>query len=357
MRKTSRTTFVLLQSDSRKPVVSNVEPAAIENRKLLGIVALVVTCAMCGIVVEAQQTTKVMKIGYLSGVSPAAEAARREAFSQGLRELGYVEGKTVVIEYRYSEGKYERLPGLAAELVRLKPDLIVTGGGPSTRAAKEVTSTIPIVMTNDPDPVANGLIASLARPAGNITGLSTLAPELSGKRLEILRAVIPKLSRMAVLGTSTSPAYAPVIKEIELAAKSLKLRLQYQDVLDSKDIEPAFRAATKGRADALITLNSGILVSQAAQIVSLAEKNRLPATYTQVDYVDAGGLMFYGVSLVDLSRRAATYVDKILKGAKPADLPVEQPTKFELVINLKGAKQIGLTIPPQVLARADRVIK
>jgi putative ABC transport system substrate-binding protein len=344
-------------SDNRKSKACAEPRRSIENLNLVGIVALVVTFAMCGAVVEAQQMTKVRKIGYLSGVSPAAEAARREAFRQALRELGFIEGKTVVIEYRYSEGKYERLPGLAAELVRLKPDLIVTGGSPSTRAAKEVTNTIPIVMTNDPDPVANGLITSLARPAGNITGLSTLAPELSGKRLEILREVVPKLSRMAVLGTSTSPAYAPVIKEIELAAKSLKLRLQYQDVLDSKDIESAFRAATEGRADALITLNSGILVSQAAQIVSLAEKNRLPATYTQVDYVDAGGLMFYGVSLVDLSRRAATYVDKILKGAKAADLPVEQPTKFEFVINLKAAKQIGLTIPPNVLARADRVIK
>ncbi len=297
------------------------------------------------------------RIGYLSGVSPSAETARREAFSRGLRELGYVEGKTIIVEHRYSEGKYDRLAGLATELVRLKLDLIVTGGSPSTRAAKEVTGTIPIVMTNDPDPVANGFVASLALPAGNVTGLSTLAPELSGKRLGILREVIPTITRIAVLATSSSPAYAPVKNEIDLAAKALKLQLQYQDVLDGKDIEPAFRAATKLRADALITLNSGILVSQTAQIVSLAEKNRLPATYTQVEYVDAGGLMFYGVNLVDLSRRAATYVDKILKGAKPADLPVEQPTKFEFIINLKAAKQIGLTIPPNVLARADRVIR
>ena len=307
--------------------------------------------------VEAQQSTKVPRIGYLSGVSPSAETARRESFSRGLRELGYVEGKTIIIEHRYSEGNYNRLAGLAKELVRLTPDLIVTGGSPSTRAAKEVTSSIPIVMTNDPDPVANGFVASLALPAGNVTGLSTLAPELSGKRLGILREVIPTITRIAVLATSSSPAYAPVKNEIDLAAKALKLQLQYQDVLDSKDIEPAFRAATKRRADALITLNSGILVSQTAQIVTLAEKNRLPATYTQVEYVEAGGLMFYGVSLVDLSRRAATYVDKILKGAKPGDLPVEQPTKFEFIINLKTAKQVGLTIPPNVLVRADRVIK
>jgi putative ABC transport system substrate-binding protein len=220
--------------------------------------------------VEAQQSTKVPRIGYLSGVSPSAETARRESFSRGLRELGYVEGKTIIIEHRYSEGNYNRLAGLAKELVRLKPDLIVTGGSPSTRAAKEVTSSIPIVMTNDPDPVANGFVASLALPAGNVTGLSTLAPELSGKRLGILREVIPTITRIAVLATSSSPAYAPVKNEIDLAAKALKLQLQYQDVLDSKDIEPAFRAATKRRADALITLNSGILVSQTAQIVTLA---------------------------------------------------------------------------------------
>jgi putative ABC transport system substrate-binding protein len=306
---------------------------------------------------EAQQPPKLLRIGYLSGVSPSAEAARRDAFSQELRKLGYVEGKNIVVDYRYSEGKYERLSALAAELVRLKPDIIVTGGGPSTRALKQLTSTIPVVMTNDPDPVANGFVASLARPGGNITGFSTLAPEISGKRLEILREVVPALSRLAVLGTSSSPAYAPVIKEIETAARALKIQLQRQDVLDSKNIEPAFRAAIKGRADALITLNSGILVSKRAQIVAFAEKNRLPATYSQIEYVDDGGLMFYGVSLVDLSRRAAIYVDKIVKGTKPGDLPVEQPAKFEFIVNLKAAKVIRLTIPPNVLARADRVIK
>jgi putative ABC transport system substrate-binding protein len=307
--------------------------------------------------IRAQQPAKLLRIGYLSGVSPSAEAARRDAFSQELRKLGYVEGKNIVVDYRYSEGKYERLSALAAELVRLKPDIIVTGGGPSTRALKQVTSTIPVVMTNDPDPVANGFVASLARPGGNITGFSTLAPEISGKRLEILREVVPHLSRLAVLGTSSSPAYAPVIKEIETAARALKIQLQRQDVLDSKNIEPAFRAAIKGRADALITLNSGVLVSKRALIVSLAEKNRLPASYTQIEYVDDGGLMFYGASLVDLSRRAAIYVDKIVKGTKPGDLPVEQPTKFEFIVNLKAAKAIGLTIPPNVLARADRVIR
>ena len=306
---------------------------------------------------QAQQPKKIPRIGYLSGVSPAAEAARRDAFTEGLRGLGYVEGKTIIIEYRYSGGNYDRLATLAAELMLLKPDIIVTGGSPSTRAAKRATHTIPIVMTNDPDPVANGFIVSLARPGGNITGLSTLAPELSGKRLEILGEVVAKLSRIAVLGTSTSPAFAPVKKEIDLAAKAHKLQLQYQDVLDFKDIDTAFRAATKGRADAVLTLNSGILNSQRAQIVNLAVKHHFPAIYTQAEYVDVGGLMYYGVNLVNLSRRAATYVDKIVKGSKPAEFPVEQARTFEFIINLQAAKQIGLTIPPNVLARADRVIR
>jgi ABC-type uncharacterized transport system substrate-binding protein len=307
--------------------------------------------------VHAQQPAKVPRIGYLSGVSPSAEAARRVAFTQGLRELGYIEGKNVAVEYRYSGGKSDRLASLAADLLQLKPDIFVTGGSPSTRAAKAVTNTIPIVMTNDPDPVASGFVAGLARPGGNITGLSTLAPELSGKRLEILGEVVANLSRIAVLATSTSPAYAPVKKEIDLAANVLKLQLYYQDVLDFKDIESAFRAAAKGRAEAVLTLNSGILNSRRTEIVNLAAKHYFPAIYTQAEYVEAGGLMYYGVNLIELSRRAATYVDKILKGAKPADLPVEQAKKFEFIVNLKAAKQIGRTIPPNVLARADRVMR
>jgi ABC-type uncharacterized transport system substrate-binding protein len=290
-------------------------------------------------------------------LSSTAAAARGEAFRQGLRELGYVEGKNIVIEWRYAEGKLDRIAALAAELVRLKVDIILTSGPSVTRAAKEATVTIPIVMTFDSDPVGDGFVASLARPGGNITGLSSLAPELSGKRLEILREVVPKLSRLVVLGTSTAPGQAQMLREVELAAKALKLQVQYLDVLDSKDIETAFRAAGKGRADALLTLAGGILSSQRAQFVELAVKNRLPAIYHQNLFVEAGGLMFYGVNVLDLDRRAATYVDKILKGAKPADLPVEQPTKFELIINLKAAKQIGLTIPPNVLVRADRIIQ
>ena len=309
-------------------------------------------------IAQAQQPTKVARIGYLAGPSLSAIAARIEVFRQGLRELGYVEGKNIVIEWLSADGKLDRLPALAAELVRLKVDVIVTSGGAQTRAAKEATSTIPIVMTNDPDPVATGLVASLARPGGNITGLSTLAPELSGKRLELLKETVPKLSRVAVLGTSTAPGYAQVLREIEPAAKAFGLKLQYLDVLDSKDIETAFRAASKGRADGVLTLTGGaILISQRAQIAELAVKNRLPAIYSDSRYVEAGGLMTYGVNIFDLDRRAATYVDKILKGRKPADLPVEQPMKFEFIVNLKAAKQIGLTIPPNVLVRADRVIR
>jgi putative ABC transport system substrate-binding protein len=305
----------------------------------------------------AQEAAKVTPIGYLSFPSLSANAARIEAFRQGLRELSYVEGKNIVIEWRSADGKPDRLPALAAELVRLKVAVIVTSGGAPTRRAKEATSTTPIVMTNDPDPVGDGFVASLARPGGNITGLSTFVPELSGKRLEILREVVPKLSRVAVLGSSAATGYAQTLKEIEAAAKAFKMQLQFLDVLHAKDMETAFRAASEGRAQGVLTLNSAILGSQRAQIVELAVKKRLPVMYHQSEFVEAGGLMFYGVNVPDLSRRAASYVDKILKGAKPADLPVEQPTKFELVFNLKTAKALGLTIPQSVLLRADQIIE
>jgi len=330
----------------------------IQNRKLVGIVVLIIAFAMCGAVAQAQQPTKVPRIGYLQATPSSAVGARTEAFRQGLRELGYTEGKTIVIEYRYAEGKLDRLPALVAELVRLKVDIIVSGGPQVTRAAaKEATGTIPIVMGFDYDPVGNGLIASLARPGGNITGLSTLAPEISGKQLELLKEIVPRLSRVAVLGTSTQPGHAQVLKETERAAGALRVKLQYLDVLSPQDIETAFRAATKGRADALLAMQSAVLLPQRTQLADLAVKSRLLAMYHASEYVEAGGLMTYSVNVNDLFRRAATYVDKILKGAKPADLPVEQPTKFELIINLKAAKQIGLTIPPNVLVRADRVIR
>jgi ABC-type uncharacterized transport system substrate-binding protein len=322
----------------------------------LSILFLVVLLAVA-VIAQAQQPTKIPRIGYLTNAFLSALEARTEAFRQGLRELGYVEGKNIVIEYRSAEGKPDRLPALAAELVRLKVDVIVTTGASVTRAAKEATVTIPIVMTNDNDPVGNRFVASLARPGGNITGLVTLSPELSGKRLELLKETVPRLSRVAVFGTSTTPGNAQVLKETELAAGALGVKLQYLDVLGPKDIETAFRAASKKRAEAVLLLGSPVLNSQRTKLAELAVKSRLPAIYNFLEFVEAGGLMTYGVSRNDLARRAATYVDKILKGAKPADLPVEQPTKFEFIINLKAAKQIGLTIPPNVLVRADRVIK
>jgi putative ABC transport system substrate-binding protein len=304
----------------------------------------------------AQQPTKIPRIGFLGG-SLSATATRVEAFRQGLRELGYVEAKNIIIEWRYAEGKPDHEREFAAELVRLKVDVIVTAGSTSTRAAKEATATIPIVMTQDPDPVGNGFVASLARPGGNITGLSNLGPELSGKRLELLKEVVPRLTRVAVFGTSSFAGNAQILREVELAAGVLKVKLQYLDVLGPKDIETAFRGASKGRAQAVLVLAGGVFTTQRTQLAALAVKSRLPAIYYATDFVEDGGLMTYGANRSDLARRAATYVDKILKGAKPAELPVEQPKKFEFIVNLKAAKQIGLTIPPNVLVRADRVIK
>jgi putative ABC transport system substrate-binding protein len=323
-------------------------------KRFLLIIALMLCAALPA---EAQQPAKIPRIGFLIGSSPSANAARIEAFRQGLRELGYLEGKNIVIEFRSAEGKFDRLPDLAAEMVRLKVDVIVTTGPIINRPAKEATSTIPIVMGFDNDPVGNGFVASLARPGGNMTGLSNLAPEITGKQLELLKEIVPKLSRVAVLGNSKEPANPQLLTEAEIAAGTFRMKLQYVDIPSPKDIETAFRAATNGRSEAVLMLGAFIFNPHRAQIAGLAAGNRLPAIYNAVEWVEAGGLMSYGTSFPDLFRRAATYVDKILKGAKPAELPVEQPTKFELVINLKTAKQIGLTIPPNVLARADKVIK
>ena len=306
---------------------------------------------------EAEQPQKTHRIGVLGATSPATIAARLDAFRQGLRELGYIEGKNIVVEYSYADGKLNRVPALAAEMVRLKVEVIVTGGSAATRPAKEATATIPIVMAQDTDPVGNGFVASLARPGGNITGLSIVAPELGGKQLELLKETVPKLVRVVVPSNPDEASYAQLRKETELAAKALKIQTQFLDARGPKDVESAFREASKRRADAVLVPTMPIVAAQRAQIAALAVENRLPAMYGQPEYVDLGGLMFYGASINDLFRRAATYVDKILKGTKPADLAVEQPTKFELIINLKAAKQIGLRIPPNVLARADRVIK
>jgi putative tryptophan/tyrosine transport system substrate-binding protein len=306
---------------------------------------------------HAQQSTKIPRIGLLNSNAIEAFTSRTDGFRQGLRELGYFEGKNIVVEYRYAEGKLERLPALATELVRLNVDVIVTAVSSSTISAKEATKIIPIVMTQDNDPVGNGIVASLARPGGNITGLSSLSPEIGGKQLELLKEVVPRLSRAAVIGTSTGPGHAQRLKELELAAEVLKVPFQFMNVVDADGIETAFREATKGRAGAIVVLGGPVLIAHRGQVASLAAKNSLPAIFNVADFVQDGGLMSYGANYPDLYRRAAVYVDKILRGAKPANLPIEQPTKFEFIINLKAAKEIGLTIPQQVLARADRVIK
>ena len=310
------------------------------------------------VIAEGQQPKKVpADIAYLSIRTASSQAPLLDAFRQGLRELGYVEGKNILIEYRFADGEAARLPAMINEAVRLKVDVIVSGGAGPTRRAKEATKTIPIVMAQDIDPIGNGFVASLARPGGNITGLSTLQSDLTGKRLELLKEAVPQLSRVAVIGRSSSVDNARELKETEVAAAALGLKLQFLDLRDPKDIENTFSAARRSRADGVFVLTFAIERQHRKQLVDLATRDRLPAMYSGRTSVEDGGLMSYGVNDADLYRRAATYVDKILKGAKPADLPVEQPMKFELVINLKTAKQIGLTIPPNVLARADRVIK
>ena len=305
----------------------------------------------------AQQTAKVPRIGYLASLSEDSDIARREAFQHGLKELGYIEEKNVTIEYKFAQGTLGRLPDLAEELVRSKVDVIVVGGSTATRAAKKATNQIPIIMINVTDPVVLGLIVSLARPGGNTTGLTNLAPELGGKRLELLKEIVPQLSRVAVLGDPNSPAYGPQLKELELAARTLSLQLQPVEVRGPGDLESAFSVMIKGRAGALIGLQQPTIDILRERIMERTTKNRLPAMYPNGENVEAGGLMSYSADIAAMFWRAAVYVDKIFKGTRPADLPVEQPAKFEFVINLKAAKQIGLTIPQSVLYRADKVIR
>ena len=327
--------------------------------KAIGLLSiLVATLAVdLGAVAQAQQPTKIPQIGLLGATSKWAISKRFEAFQQGIRELGYVEGVNILIKDRWADGKFSRLPELAADLVHLKVDVIVTSGPIQTPIAKKATSSIPIVMAFDNDPVGTGVVESLARPGGNVTGLATLAPEISGKRLELLKDTVPWLSRVSVLGHSTEPGDAQMLRELAYAATNLKVTLQYHDIGAHENIKTAFRAASNWRTDAVLTLTNPIATQHRAEIISLAQKYRLPTIYDRAEFVEDGGLMTYGVSSTDLFRRAATYVDKILKGAIPGELPVEQPKKFEFVINLKAAKQIGLTIPPSVLYRADKVIK
>ena len=305
----------------------------------------------------AQPPAKVPRIGILLPSTSAATSHLVEAFRQGLRELGYVEGENIAIEYRWAEGKWERLPDMAAELVRLKVRVIVVAATPAVQAAQQATRTIPIVMAVVVDPMATGFVASLARPGGNITGLSLMAPELVGKGLELLKEVVPKLTRVAVLWNSGNPGSAPQLREAEVAARALRVRLQPLDVRGPNDLDRAFAAMTGEQAGTLIVVAESMFFTYRTRVAELAAKSRLPAVYGLREHVEAGGLMSYSANAADMYRRSAGYVDKILKGAKPADLPVEQPTRFELVINMKTAKALGLTFPPSILVRADQVIQ
>ena len=317
--------------------------------------AAIVMLVMSAIAAQAQQPKPLPRIGLLVGGSAVSDGSRIDAFRQGLRELGYVEGESINLEIRYAAGNPERLSENATALMRLPVDIIVTAGPTATNAATKVTNAIAIVMAQDTDPVGAGFVDTLARPGRNITGLSRLAPELSGKQLELLKETVPRLSRVMLLGTSTQPGTPQELNQVEATSKALAVQLHYFDILALKDITTAFQ--TKEHFDGLLVLSGPILFVELGKIAQLATKNRLPAMYFAQEFVEHGGLMSYAANVKDLWRRAAAYVDKILKGAKPANLPVEQPTKFDLVINLKAAKQIGLTIPPNVLVRAEKVIR
>ncbi len=326
-------------------------------KRSIRLLALFVTLAVCGPVADAQQPKKVARICYLGNtVSNTAEMIK--PFQQRLREIGYVEGQNITIDYRYWEGKVERLPDLAAEFVRLNCDVIVTQGTEAAEAAKNATKKIPVVMAFvGDDAVRRGIVTSLARPGGNITGLTNIGAELTGKRLELLKETIPKLSRVGFLWSPSNPAADDELKETEAVARFLRVGLQSLEVKEPDDFEGAIQAATKKSTQALLLGGGGFLGAYQKRIIDLATKSRLPAMYTNTRFVEAGGLMAYGEDRSEMFRRAAEIVDKILKGTKPADIPVERPKKFDLVINLKAAKQIGLTVPPEVLARASRIIR
>jgi putative tryptophan/tyrosine transport system substrate-binding protein len=326
------------------------------NKFILSLTLLAVVLLACGEIAEAQQQAKIPRLGYLLALS-TEQSSDLVAFRKGLAALGYVEGKNIAIEYRQAEGKVDRLPALAAELVERKVDIIVALNPPSAWAAKNATKTIPIVMRSTDDPVASGLVDSLAHPGGNITGLTSISTELIGKRLEILKEAVPRISLVAVLRNPTATDAALKWQEVETASRTLKLNIYAMEVTAPRDFEIAFRAAVKQRAQSIFVLRNPLIVNNRKTIAELALKHRLPAIYDDHEFVDSGGLMSYGTDLADLHRRAAVYVDKILKGTKPADLPVEQPIKFEFVVNLKAAKAIGLVIPQWTLMKADRVIK
>jgi len=348
------------RSDNRKSKTCTELRRSIQNRKWVGIVALAAAFAMCGAVAHAQQPKKMPRIGYLSSANAVNDSARVNGIRLALRELGYVEGQNMAIEYRYAEGKRERFSQLVVELVRLQVDIIVAAGGDLlVGAAKNVTNTIPIVMTGTgADPVEAGLVESLARPGGNVTGITFLNKDLGGKRLQLLKESVPKAERIALLYDPSLPPSVVELKEVlPVAARTLVLTLRPWEIRDTGDFERVFSALSRERPHGLYVLQGPLVNANQSRLTDFALKSRLPAVYANRAFVDVGGLMYYGADQADGFRRAAVYVDKILKGAKPADLPVEQPTKFELVINLKTAKQIGVTIPPNVLARADRVIR
>jgi putative tryptophan/tyrosine transport system substrate-binding protein len=324
------------------------------NQRIFAFTLGTMLFAFC-VCAQAQQPKKVARIGLLSAGSRSTSASRIESFRQGLRDLGYVEGQNIIIEFRYTEGDAKRFPGLAAEVIGLKPDVIVTSSGAGAFAAKSATKTIPIVFTSVGDPFENGLVTSLSHPGGNITGLTNLSPDLNGKRLELLKERFPTLIRVAYLWNPDRPGTG--LKDVQNAGRTMGLQLQSLEVRSGADFDRAFETALSERSQALMTLANPLFNTHQNQIIEFATKNRLPAIFHAKEFVDAGGLMSYAPDFLATYRRAATYVDKILKGTKPGDIPVEQPRKFEFVINLKTAQQIGLTVPPNVLARADRLIK
>jgi putative tryptophan/tyrosine transport system substrate-binding protein len=349
MIRRSRTAFRIARSDNRK--------SKIQNRKWLWLSVITFVLVASGAVAQAQQTGQVPRIGFLGNSTAALEANLIGPFREGLHDLGYIEGKNIVIEWRWAEGKYERFPSLIAELIASKVDLIVTAGTPATIALKKATTTLPLVMIAVGDPVGSGLIASLAHPGGNLTGLTSISPELDGKRLELLREVVPKISHVAVLWNPTSPLQVAAERETQAAAHAMKIKVLSLGVQAEEQFDNAFATILRERPGALLVLADRLFLHHRARIMDFATKHHLPGVHAYVELVEAGGLMSYGPSYAGMHRRAAYFVDRILKGTKPADLPVEAPAKFELVVNLKAAKQIGLTVPQSVLYRADKVIK
>ena len=357
MKQKQRIRWQVFSSDNLKAAPWTKIQKRPRRRKWLGLITLALALTMCGAVVQAQQPAGIHRIGILSHLRVRPFRPGSKHFANGCASLATSKDKTSSFEYRYAEGKRDRLPELAAELVRLKVDVLVTAGAPAARAAKNATATIPIVFAGASDPVGTGIVSSLAQPGGNITGLSLMVPDLDGKRLELLKEAFPKVARVAFLWESGGTRRNLPLTDMEAAAKALGLKLLSLEVRSLDDFEGAFARAKKERAQALITTTGGRINTQQRQVLDFAAKNRLPAIYHYSEFVEAGGLMSYGPDNTDIWPRAADFVDKILKGAKPADLPIEQPKKFEFIINLNAAKQIGLTITPNVLARADRVIR